>query len=630
MRCRPWSGLTVRGADLVLAVSSDLAANARRPARPTCGSPRRCAPPLPPARRGRARSAPSWASPTGRPLVVAVGPAAPAEGLRRPPRRRRRGGPAATTPPLLAIAGDGPLHDELAARIAAERLPVVLLGPARRRRRPARRGRRRACCPRAGRAAPSPPRRRCAPAPRWSPPAPAASPSWWGRRPTWCPVGDAAGAGRRAGAGAHRPRARRRRWPRRAAGRRRSGRTRRAPGRRVVAVYRELLGPPEAGSPVTGARRWVLPLVPAARGPARLGATGLGRGGGRRTTPRGPRAGRRRPRAGLERRRPHDDPARSGRWPSRASIGALSVRAARGTTCLLDGWATLGAGNRARFPGPDDGLPPVPLPTVPLPEDGPGAPVPGSAPDRPGRRRGRGRAAGGHLAVLLRAAGADRRRGAGRPGGHRAAHRRRRGHGPVRRRARRAGRGRRLRRRVGPGGRAGGGRTRRAPWTAGSRCRASPADLTAFLDGLRAERWCRWTSSPSPAPPATTGPTTAPTRCPRATRPGPRSTSRSAGCRTPSPQLPGETLVLLAGISEVNDGRPQLHVGIASGPGFDTGGWLDSASTGRAPYVQLIDLAPTALRRPGAGRAGVDERPAAARRRRPAGARRGGHRPRAR
>ena len=48
------------------------------------------------------------------------------------------------------------------------------------------------------------------------------------------------------------------------------------------------------------------------------------------------------------------------------SVGALSVRAARGTTCLLDGWATLGAGNRARFPGPDDGLPPVPLPMPPL------------------------------------------------------------------------------------------------------------------------------------------------------------------------------------------------------------------------------------------------------------------------
>ncbi|MBW8767282.1 MAG: hypothetical protein JF630_14005, partial [Geodermatophilales bacterium] len=59
--------------------------------------------------------------------------------------------------------------------------------------------------------------------------------------------------------------------------------------------------------------------------------------------------------------------------------------------------------------------------------------------------------------------------------------------------------------------------------------------------------------------------------------------------------LPGDTLLLLAGISEVNDGRPQLHVGMASGPGFSSQGWLTSASTGRAPFAQLIDLAPTAL-----------------------------------
>jgi hypothetical protein len=57
-----------------------------------------------------------------------------------------------------------------------------------------------------------------------------------------------------------------------------------------------------------------------------------------------------------------------------------------------------------------------------------------------------------------------------------------------------------------------------------------------------------------------------------------------------------DTLVLLAGISEVNDGRPQLHVGMAAGPGFAPPGWLSSASTGRAPFAQLIDLAPTALR----------------------------------
>ncbi len=62
-------------------------------------------------------------------------------------------------------------------------------------------------------------------------------------------------------------------------------------------------------------------------------------------------------------------------------IGAVSVRAARSTTCLLDGWATLGAGNRARFPAPDEAAPPVPLPTVPLPTDAPGT-DPGAAPSQ--------------------------------------------------------------------------------------------------------------------------------------------------------------------------------------------------------------------------------------------------------
>ena len=55
-------------------------------------------------------------------------------------------------------------------------------------------------------------------------------------------------------------------------------------------------------------------------------------------------------------------------------IGAVSVRAARATSCVLDGWATLGAGNRARFPAPDESMPPVPLPTVPLPTKAPADP----------------------------------------------------------------------------------------------------------------------------------------------------------------------------------------------------------------------------------------------------------------
>ena len=51
-------------------------------------------------------------------------------------------------------------------------------------------------------------------------------------------------------------------------------------------------------------------------------------------------------------------------WDLAASspIGSVSVRAVRSTTCLLDGWASLGAGNRVRVPGPDQGIPPIPLP----------------------------------------------------------------------------------------------------------------------------------------------------------------------------------------------------------------------------------------------------------------------------
>ncbi|MGV9212758.1 hypothetical protein ACTFTM_12955 [Micromonospora sp. RB23] len=56
---------------------------------------------------------------------------------------------------------------------------------------------------------------------------------------------------------------------------------------------------------------------------------------------------------------------------------------------------------------------------------------------------------------------------------------------------------------------------------------------------------------------------------------------------------PPRSLVLVAGISDTE--RPsRLHVAIADGPGWDRG-WLTSASTGRDGYLQLVDLAPTAL-----------------------------------
>jgi hypothetical protein len=50
---------------------------------------------------------------------------------------------------------------------------------------------------------------------------------------------------------------------------------------------------------------------------------------------------------------------------------------------------------------------------------------------------------------------------------------------------------------------------------------------------------------------------------------------------------------MVAGLADT-DQSSRLHVAIADGPGWN-GGWLTSPSTGRDGYVQLVDLAPTAL-----------------------------------
>ncbi|SCG77310.1 hypothetical protein [Micromonospora humi] len=80
---------------------------------------------------------------------------------------------------------------------------------------------------------------------------------------------------------------------------------------------------------------------------------------------------------------------------------------------------------------------------------------------------------------------------------------------------------------------------------------------------------------------------------------------------------PPRSLVLVAGVSDT-DTPARLHVVVADGPGWD-GGWLTSPSTGRSGYLQLVDLAPTALaalgrpmpERPFLGRPAmtVDDRP---------------------
>ncbi|BCL17022.1 hypothetical protein GCM10017556_47610 [Micromonospora sagamiensis] len=56
---------------------------------------------------------------------------------------------------------------------------------------------------------------------------------------------------------------------------------------------------------------------------------------------------------------------------------------------------------------------------------------------------------------------------------------------------------------------------------------------------------------------------------------------------------PQQSLVLVAGVSDTA-APARLHVAVADGPGWERG-WLTSASTGRDGYLQLADLAPTAL-----------------------------------
>ncbi|WP_369141174.1 glycosyltransferase family 4 protein [Modestobacter versicolor] len=121
---------TIRGADVVLAASADLADNARRlGARDVRVAPV-AAPPLPPARRPRPEVRRELGLDDQRPLVVAIGRLHPQKGydVLLDAVARWVADPRLRPVPLVAIAGDGPLHDELAARIAAEQLPVTLLG----------------------------------------------------------------------------------------------------------------------------------------------------------------------------------------------------------------------------------------------------------------------------------------------------------------------------------------------------------------------------------------------------------------------------------------------------------------------------------------------------------------------
>jgi hypothetical protein len=271
-----------------------------------------------------------------------------------------------------------------------------------------------------------------------------------------------------------------------------------------------------------------------------------------------------------------------------SAIGALSVRAARSTTCVLDGWATLGAGNRARVPGPDEGLPPVPLPQVPLPEDQAGAPATPAEGDAAApepqldtslsycglQERAASVALVDPLATVERTATDE---GTERFGAEPGALGQAVGCATV------SGRAATLAVAVPD-----------VEITRVDDLPTDPNELAGVLSGcpLGLVTLNQLTDAGEPGAEKTDD----------GTDPEPRADAllridRAVGqLRAAVEVLPGDTLLLLAGIAEVNDGRPQLHVGMASGAGFAASGWLTSSSTGRAPFAQLIDLAPTALR----------------------------------
>ena len=253
------------------------------------------------------------------------------------------------------------------------------------------------------------------------------------------------------------------------------------------------------------------------------------------------------------------------RLAEEGAIGSLSVRAARPRTCVLDGWASLGAGNRARFPGPEMlGEPAEPtegpeslcdrqqlIATVGL--SAAGGAVSRIAADEGTRRFGAQPGALGEQVGCATVMGPPAVLAVARPGVAVDLH----------------------------------GGLPAADDELGGLLGGCPLSLVS-LDGLvdTADR------GPDEPPAPVSDRTVSPERAAAVAE----VDAALGRVRAAVDELPGETLVVVAGLSEVDDDRARLHTVLAAGPGFPPGTWLTSASTGRAPHVQLIDIAPTALR----------------------------------
>ena len=221
----------------------------------------------------------------------------------------------------------------------------------------------------------------------------------------------------------------------------------------------------------------------------------------------------------------------------RGSIGALSVRAAHATTCPGDGWATLGAGNRAAGPArtPDTGR---------CPPDVPASAVRAGA-------DGTARYAGQHVLVEEN---------------------------------------RELEFDARPGSLADALRCTTTIGAAAAPAGArSSGQLDQYLPALPADpraelQRCSVT--------VIAGPTLTSSN---------RGTAVAAADElvgTVARARDERSLLLVVGTADP-DGPPRLHVALAEGPGYGRG-MLGSASTRRTGFVQLIDIAPTVLAAAGA------------------------------
>jgi hypothetical protein len=219
------------------------------------------------------------------------------------------------------------------------------------------------------------------------------------------------------------------------------------------------------------------------------------------------------------------------RMAERGAIGALSVRSARRITCPGDGWLTLGAGNFARFT-PGTVVPQCPPLTVEvLPDARLGASLPNHGTVVADNRALPWGAQPGALAEGVRCTSAI-------------------GRGAAIAAARPYGRVDRFAETLGPDV---------------QRRLADCALSIVELDEIAGDGDVR------------------------------RDAARRADAdlATVDAARPERSLLVLAGLSDL-DATSRLHVAVAQGPGH-TGGWLTSESTSRRGYVQVVDLAPTAL-----------------------------------